>query len=365
MMCMQTFPESMRDIRLDFERFFNLSPDLLCIAGYDGFFKQINPAVSRLLGYSEEELYARPINDFVFEDDKDATSVARKNLTESKALFHFENRYVTKAGEIVWLAWTSQPVEDDELVFAIAKNITHKKRLEAERLALLEDLTRLNNELKQFTLTTSHDLRSPLSSFMMAFELLDSSKVLDQETGQLMEMLKVTGQNVYATLTKYVEVLSEKNNHDALLEEIDLESTLRTVIRSIESLTTTSNTVIHTDFTEARKIKCTKPLLESIYLNLITNSIKYAVPDRDPVISVRSEKAYGVKRVIITDNGLGFDMALVKDRIFGMNQTFHNHNDSKGVGLYLVHSHITSLGGDICVESKVNEGTRFTLTFKD
>ena len=364
MMGMQTFPASSIDIRFDFERFFNVSPDLLCIAGYDGFFKQVNPAVSKLLGYSEEELYSRPINDFVFEEDKDVTATARKNLTESRALYHFENRYVTKSGEIVWLAWTSQPVEDEELVFAIAKNITYKKQLEAERLSLLADLTKLNHELKQFTLTTSHDLRSPLSSFVMAFELLDSSKVLDEETGQLLDMLKVTGQNVYDTLTKYLEVLTDKNNDSVMIEEVDLDSTLNDVLRSIGSLIKTSNTIVYTDFTETHSIKCTKPLLESIYLNLITNSIKYAVPDRDPVISVRSEKAYGVKRIIITDNGSGFDMARVKDKMFGLNQTFHDRNDSKGVGLYLVHSHITSLGGDIHVESEVNEGTRFTLSFK-
>jgi signal transduction histidine kinase len=105
--------------------------------------------------------------------------------------------------------------------------------------------------------------------------------------------------------------------------------------------------------------------MESVFLNLLTNSIKYARPDRFPVISIHSEKANGRHQLIFLDNGLGFDMEKVKDRIFGLHQKFHNHKDSKGIGLYLVHNHITSLAGKISVESKVNEGTMFTMSFKE
>lgn len=76
-----------------YELFFELSPDLLCIAGYDGYFKKINPAVANLLGYTMEELYARPINDFVFCADKRSTQQVRTELIKSTPLFHFENRY--------------------------------------------------------------------------------------------------------------------------------------------------------------------------------------------------------------------------------------------------------------------------------
>src|SRR4051812_24270434 len=98
----------MIDADFKYELFFELSADLLCIAGYDGYFKKVNPAVSNLLGYTMEELHARPINDFVYEEDKEKTSVVRHELTKAKPLRNFENRYVTKSGEIVWLSWTSQ-----------------------------------------------------------------------------------------------------------------------------------------------------------------------------------------------------------------------------------------------------------------
>ncbi|MEQ9580694.1 MAG: ATP-binding protein, partial [Arenibacter sp.] len=92
--------------------------------------------------------------------------------------------------------------------------------------------------------------------------------------------------------------------------------------------------------------------------------IKYAMPNEAPVISITSRIIEGSNQLIYTDNGLGFDMDNVGDKIFGLNQKFHHNGDSKGVGLYLVYNHITSLGGKISVESEINKGTTFTITFK-
>lgn len=349
-----------------FERFFDLSPDLLCIAGYDGYFRKVNPSVSRLLGYSDEELYSRPIDEFVHPDDRVGTSAGRKQMIRSSnTLFHFENRYLTKGGDTVWLAWTSHPVEDEGLVFAIAKDVTQKKKLEAERLALLEDLTAVNNELKRFTLTTSHDLRSPLATIIMAFDLLDVSKIADRDTVDLVEILKSTGTQLEKTLNNYVDALSEAVLGQSRIEEIDLTESLPDVLQSIDPLIKSSNTTVHSDFSEFSKVIFNRTFMDSVFLNLITNSIRYSRPNVPPVISVQADKTAGTKRLIVTDNGRGIDMEKAEGRIFGINQTFHDHDDSKGVGLYLVHSHVTSLGGEISVESQVDVGTRFTISFKE
>lgn len=82
----------------NYEFFFNLTPDLLCIAGYDGYFKKVNPAVSQALGYTMEELYGTPINDFVHPEDRNTTSQVRDQLHKAKPLLNFENRYLTKSG---------------------------------------------------------------------------------------------------------------------------------------------------------------------------------------------------------------------------------------------------------------------------
>jgi PAS domain S-box-containing protein len=348
----------------DYKLFFDLSPDLVCIAGFDGYFKKVNSAVSKLLGYTKQELYSRPIDSFIFEEDRELTSVARQSITNSNTLFNFENRYVKKNGEIVWLAWTSQPVKNDQLVFAIAKNITHKKKIETESLALINNLTEVNNELKQLTLTTSHDLRSPISSLQIIYELLDISKISDKETLELIEILKLTGKNIYDTLNNYVDLLSKKIVTIAKPEETDLEQTLYNVLESISPLIQSSDTTLQTDFSEFSKIRFNTSYLESVYLNLITNAIKYSRPDYPPVITIQARISNGTRQLIIADNGLGFDMEKVKNKIFGLHQTFHNHEDSKGIGLYLVHNHITSLGGDIRVESAPDKGTRFIISFK-
>jgi len=112
----------------DLEYFFELSPDLICIAGYDGYFKKINPAVSKTLGYTNEELFSRPINSFVHPEDQGMTNNSRNNVRSGKHLINFENRYMTKDGETVWLSWTSIPIEKDRTIFAIAKNISVKKK---------------------------------------------------------------------------------------------------------------------------------------------------------------------------------------------------------------------------------------------
>lgn len=354
-----------RDIPYRFEYFFELSADLLCIAGFDGFFKRINPAVSQLLGYTNEELFSRPINEFVHPDDQEVTEKVREELRKNKPLLNFENRYITKGGEIVWLSWTSMPVYSDRLIFAIAKNVTHKMKMEEERNLLLANLTKVNQEIRKFAYTTSHDLRSPLGSLIMAIDLFEEAEIDDEPTLELIEILKQGSAQLKETLDNHLDVLSQQNSLHVALEELNLNRSLQNVFDSINSLVQNSKATFHVDFSDLENVKFNRAYLESIFLNLITNSIKYAQPDCLPIITICSTKANGVNQLIFSDNGSGFDMEKVKDKIFGLHQKFHNHVDSKGIGLYLVYNHITSLGGSIAVESNINEGAKFIISFKD
>lgn len=134
--------------QFDLEYFFNLSPDLLCIAGYDGYFKKINPSVSKTLGYAENELLSAPINNFVHPNDRELTTKKREGLRNGESVFQFENRYLTKDGTIVWLFWTAIPIEKDQLIFAIAKDITQKKTTQGD-VSVSEILSKLNTEQMQ------------------------------------------------------------------------------------------------------------------------------------------------------------------------------------------------------------------------
>ena len=349
----------------NFEFFFELSTDILCIAGYDGYFKKVNPAISKLLGYTNDELFSKPIIEFIYIEDRAITASTREKLTKNKSLLNFENRYLTKSGEIVWLSWTYTPSDNDKLIFAVAKNITHQKKLEEERNLLLANLTRYNKDLKQLTFTTSHDLRSPLNNILAILDLIDVSQIKDKQTLEFIDFLKSASETLSTTLNNSVDILIQKDSLIAQIEDINLKESLNGVLNSINSLIQNSKATINANFSKLEKIKFNTRYLESIFLNLITNSIKYTKHDSLPIISIYSQKNNGVNQLIISDNGLGFDMNMAKDKIFGLHQKFHNHIDSKGVGLYLVHNHITSLGGRIDVESKINEGTIFIISFKD
>ncbi len=122
-----------RNTVFDLEYFFELSPDLLCVSGYDGYFKKINPAVSQTLGYTRDELLSNPIDSFIHVEDRDITKRKRELIKSDIPLLNFENRYITKSGNVVWLSWTSMPIKTEKLVFAIAKNISYKKKFEEYR----------------------------------------------------------------------------------------------------------------------------------------------------------------------------------------------------------------------------------------
>ncbi|MCH7412260.1 PAS domain S-box protein [Belliella sp. R4-6] len=110
--------------------FFELSPDLLCIAGFDGYFKKINKSFCKTLGYTQEELLNENLFKFTHPDDKAKTEDILKLLDDGEPIPYFENRYVTKSGHYVWLAWTSTPIIEEKLIFAIGKDITEKKQQE-------------------------------------------------------------------------------------------------------------------------------------------------------------------------------------------------------------------------------------------
>ena len=109
--------------------FFNISLDMLCIASLDGYFKKVNPAFEKILGYTQQELLARPFVSFVHPDDRLATIREMEKLSQGIDSIHFENRYLCKNGQYKWLAWTCPaPKSKEEFLYAIARDLTEFKR---------------------------------------------------------------------------------------------------------------------------------------------------------------------------------------------------------------------------------------------
>ncbi len=344
--------------------FFEQTRDLLCIAGFDGYFKKINPALCTLLEFSEDELLSRPINSFIHPEDRNLTAKQRQKVHEGKPLLNFENRYIKKSGEVIWLHWTSIPQLDQKLVYAIAKDITHHKAQNQQRNELLSSLMRENGHLKKLNYTTSHDLRSPIAALLGGFELIQLDTIKDPDTRYLIELLETSTANLKKTLDTYIDGFKENKSITIELEEVHIPASLQEVQKSIKKLLDDAEAVIQTDFSGFETILFNPDFMKSILLNLLSNSIKYAHQDRNPVITVKTQIQNGFKQLLFSDNGIGFDSSGNKNKIFGLYQTFHEKYDSKGIGLYLVHSHVTDLGGSIAAESTVGEGTTFTITFK-
>ncbi|CAM3738025.1 PAS domain S-box protein [Corallococcus sp. ZKHCc1 1396] len=124
----------------DRERFFQLSPDMFCIAGTDAYFKRVNAHFVQVLGWSETELYRLPFLDLVHPDDREATLQELLKLSQGLPTLRFENRYRCKDGGYKWLAWAARPLPEKGLIYAAARDITEARAATQERERLLEAL---------------------------------------------------------------------------------------------------------------------------------------------------------------------------------------------------------------------------------
>jgi PAS domain S-box-containing protein len=123
----------------DFDRIFNLSPDLVAVANFDGHFTRVNPAAGQILGYTEEELLTRPYLDLVHPDDRERTAAEDAAIGEGKTTLSFENRYARKDGSYRVLEWTSTPVVEERATYAVARDVTERREAEAEVERLAEE----------------------------------------------------------------------------------------------------------------------------------------------------------------------------------------------------------------------------------
>ncbi|HXE76052.1 MAG TPA: PAS domain-containing sensor histidine kinase [Candidatus Xenobia bacterium] len=129
----------------EIDRFFRVSLDLLCIAGFDGYFKRLNPAWETALGWSLGELVSVPYIEFVHPDDRVATLAEAKKLTTGKLTLTFENRYRCKDGSYRWLQWNVVPVPEQEMLYAAARDITHLKEAEEQLQRYAAEISDLYN----------------------------------------------------------------------------------------------------------------------------------------------------------------------------------------------------------------------------
>jgi PAS domain S-box-containing protein len=125
------------------EKFFQLSPDMLCIVGFDGRFQHVSPGFERVLGYTKKEVTGRPFREFIIKDDEECSLAEMNAIKNGNPSLHFENRYRAKDGSIKWMAWRTLATEGEEHIYAVARDITAQKNAELELRARSEELNEL------------------------------------------------------------------------------------------------------------------------------------------------------------------------------------------------------------------------------
>jgi signal transduction histidine kinase len=265
-----------------------------------------------------------------------------------------------------WVLLTFNPIYQNNTIVGgtcLAKTITAQKKAELERKALIEELQRSNDDMRQFTYMVSHDLRTPVRNLQMVASMLKDEWLAEGEARDLMKILRETSARLSETLQNQIELMMVKDHKRVVVEELAFEAVYNKIYVSIEQLILAADARITVNFARAPRLHFSALYLESIFLNLLSNSLKYARKGVPPRIEIWTQATEAGTLLTVRDNGKGFDKEKVKGRLFGLNQRFHGNSDSSGVGLYIVHSQVTALGGSITAEAKENEGATFAITF--
>ena len=118
--------------KAEVDRLFTISPDLIVVAGFDGYFRRVNPAFESRLGYTQQEALSRPLLDFVHPDDRRPTEEEGQHLQEGQTTISFVNRYLCKNGSHRWIEWTATPVIEERLTYAVGRDVTERRQAESD-----------------------------------------------------------------------------------------------------------------------------------------------------------------------------------------------------------------------------------------
>ena len=329
----------------------------------------VNPAFSQMSGYQSNEIIGKSPN--IFKGPKSDSDELKKLLraikNEEECLI--ETISYTKKKEEYWVRFSMIPIfNNDDVIshwISIQRDITDEKKLETEKEHLIRELTQNNKDLKQFSYITSHNLRAPLSNLIGLLNLIEDIPVNNPELEEILAGFSKSTHLLNETINDLVKVIIIKDNPSMQKEEVSLKEVFENVFNQLSFQIELHKPIIKLKFDRVPLLNTNKAYIESILLNLLTNSIKYKSENRKLKISITAEQIDHKAILTFKDNGIGIDLERNRDKVFGLYQRFHNYPDSKGLGLYLVKSQVETMGGTISIDSEVNKGTTFTITFKN
>lgn len=323
----------------------------------------ISPSAVGLLGF-EESLLGSSLLDVVHEESIDTVIIGIKKTARQKTVKLNDIKIKNGKGEWLWLEATIDNLLDNNAVSGLvinARDITEYKRREAEREQLIKELTRSNSDLMQFSFITSHNLRAPLSNIKGLLDFMDRSS-LNDELNSVVEMISVSTQKLSETINDLSQLLIIRNSTGIPTEFLNVEKVFNRVNRNFLEAENDIEAQISIDLKEPF-VNFNLRYLESIFINLISNSIKYRCPERPLKIVVESKRVEKGICLSFSDNGKGIDLERHSSRLFGMYQRFHPNTEGQGLGLFIIKAQIDALGGGVEIESVVDKGTSFHILF--
>lgn len=333
----------------DFESFsfFDMTPDLVCIANKEGFFVKINKAVTEKLEYTQAELFSRPIFTNIHPEDREITARTRAQMLEGEALVNFQNRYITKSGKTVWLHWTSIYIPDKEYVFALAKDVTERKMEEKaieEKFIKFKHLathfkSKIEKDRMYFAVELHEELAQLAAVIKMDIDWLSNN--IPNPTGIMKQRLDnslVVSRMLIETIRRVAFSVSP-----GILDDLGLDETLKWLCKEFSNLNNipcsyTSNSDGSMLSHEA-KLDFFRICQEAL-LNVMQHSEARSV-------TIQLDEDDSRTKLTITDDGKGFDQA-------------SNHMAS---GLVTMSELAFTINADFNVTSSPGNGTRVELIY--
>jgi PAS domain S-box-containing protein len=352
---------------------------MLCIAGFDGYFKRVNPAWHRILGYTEQELLGRPYMDFVHPDDRSATGVQAKSLSDGREVIMFENRYRHKDGTIRWLLWTSAPLPDKQVIYGAARDITERKEAEETLATLVRELELSKSRAEEateaksaFLANMSHEIRTPLTAILGMTSLALDTRLSPEQK----DYLTTVRSSAEALLDVINDVLDfskiEAQRLDLESTEFDVRETVgdavallahRAAEKGLELLFDISSDVPATVVGDPGRLR-------QVLLNIVGNAVKFTSKGEVIVrVTLEPENVGDGGRVwlnfAISDSGIG----IPQDKLAHVFEAFTQADASTtrryggtGLGLAIARRLVELMNGRLSVTSEEGRGSTFHFT---